>query len=212
MTKPALFLLTLFFFSMISCKKESEQNESNFDTSTIDSSDVNKTLIDPDPTDTIPAGQYVENSSNLQTAEIVRSFLKKEYKEDLDRNIIDEFSRKFIIYEYDLNDDGNKEILVGLRGSYFCGTGGCSQLILDKNGNMIADFSVSGFPIYIDNQKTNGWKNLILYSGRKNRLIKFDGKQYPSNPSMVSVYKSTPGEELPRALDFEKEPYPWFKF
>ena len=69
---------------------------------------------------------------------------------------------------------GKKEIFVGLTGSYFCGSGGCTQLILDDQGNLISTFSVSGYPVIIDINKTNGWKDLFIYSGSKNRIVKFD--------------------------------------
>lgn len=168
--------------------------------------------IDPDPTDSIPAERYGINSSNVQTADLVRLTLQDLYKSDLSKNFIDENSRKFIFFEFDLNEDGKKEIFVGLTGSYFCGSGGCTQLILDAQGNIISTFSVSGYPIIIDNNKTNGWRDLFIYSGSKNRIVKFDGKTYPSNPSVQPELKMIPGDGLTRALNFINEPYPWFKF
>jgi hypothetical protein len=83
---------------------------------------------------------------------------------------------------------------------------------LDNQGKVITQFSVSGNPIVIDSNKTNGWKDLFIYSGGKYRIVKFNGKTYPSNPSILQELKGTPSDGLPRALDFEKEPYAWFKF
>jgi hypothetical protein len=143
---------------------------------------------------------------------LVRLTLQDLYKDDLAKNFIQENSRIFIFFEYDLNEDGKKEIFVGLTGGYFCGSGGCTQLILDDQGNVISTFSVSGYPVIIDINKTNGWKDLIIYSGNKNRIVKFDGKTYPSNPSVLPELKLIPGDGLPRALNFINEPYPWFSF
>jgi hypothetical protein len=169
-------------------------------------------VYDPDPTDTIPGDQYGIHSSSKQTADLVRLTLQSLFKDDLVKNLVDETSRKFIFFEYDLNDDSKNEIFVGLTGSYFCGSGGCTQYILDNQGNVITKFTVAGYPVVIDNNKTKGWKDLIILSGGKNRVVKFDGKKYPANPSTQPELKVLPGDGLPRALNFVNEPYPWFKF
>jgi hypothetical protein len=102
--------------------------------------------------------------------------------------------------------------MVGFTGPYFCGSGGCTQMILDREGNVITQFTVSDYPVVIDNTKSNGWKDLFILSAGQYRIVKFDGKTYPSNPSMQPELKLLPGDGLPRALDFVNEPYPWIKF
>jgi hypothetical protein len=166
---------------------------------------------DPDPSDTIPGKRYGLNSSSKETADLVRTTLQDKFKSDLEKNLIDSFSRKFIFFEYDLNDDGMKEIFVGLTGPYFCGSGGCTIYLLDNQGNAITKFSVSR-DIVIDHKKTNGYKDLFIYSGGKFRIAKFNGKTYPSNPSILQALNVIPGDGLPRALNFVNEPYPWFTF
>jgi hypothetical protein len=213
MKKIVLSLISIAFFSLISCKKEVKSTDAASDTTSVVVDTLKaKEMVDPDPTDTIPADQYGIYSSNPKTADLVRLTIKDLYKDDLAKNIIDDYSKRFIFFEYDLNEDGNKEILVGFTGPYFCGTGGCTQLLLDSQGNVITTFSVSDYPVIIDTNKTNGWKDLFIYSGGKNRIVKFDGKKYPSNPSILPELKLIPGDGLPRALDFEHEPYAWFKF
>jgi hypothetical protein len=64
----------------------------------------------------------------------------------------------------------------------------------------------------VDNNKTNGWKDLFIQSDGKYRIVKFDGKKYPSNPSIQKALNVIPGDGLPRALNFVNEPYPWFRF
>lgn len=213
MKKAIITLAIVTFFGITSCKKEAKQEETPIDSTTVVVDTVKtEAMVDPDPTDTIPAGSYGINSSNLKTADLIRLTIKDLYKDDLAKNFIDDNSKKFIFFEYDLNEDGKKEILVGLTGGYFCGTGGCTQLLLDNQGNVITQFSVSGNSVVIDTNKTNGWKDLFIYSGSKYRIVKFNGKTYPSNPSILPELKVTPGDGLPRALDFEHEPYAWFKF
>lgn len=206
MKKSAFLFLILISFN--ACKNKSES------TKTINSLATEKKIevIDPDPSDSIPAELYGINSSNVETAQLVRLTLQEIYKEDLSKNSIDEISKKFIFFEFDLNEDEKKEIFVGLIGSYFCGSGGCTQYILDNKGIVISKFTVSDYPIVIDSNKSNGWRNLFIPSGGKNRILKFNGKSYPSNPSLEPELKEIPGDELPRALFFMNEPYPWFNF
>ena len=204
--------LCLMLIIFISCKKETNEQTQlpETDTVTIVTKEV---LTDPDPTDTISAEAYGINSSNTETAAIVRTFLQNTHASDLSKNLIDEYSRKFIFFEYDLNGDAKKEIFVGLNGPYFCGSGGCTQYILDAEGNKIAGFTVADYPVVIDTNKTNGWNDLFIPSNGKMRIITFDGKSYtPSNPSMAKELKVLPGDSLPRALNYLNEPYPWFKF
>jgi hypothetical protein len=214
MRKIVLSLIVIVFLGMTSCKKQIEDTNTVATDTTSVSVDTlqSQKMVDPDPTDTIPAEQYGINSSNPKTAYLVRLTIKNLYKDDLSKNIVNDYSKKFIFFEYDLNEDGKNEIFVGFTGPYFCGSGGCTQLLLDYQGNVITTFSVSDYPVIIDTNKTNGWKDLFIYSGGKNRIVKFDGKTYPSNPSVLPVLKLTPGDGLPRALDFEHDPYAWFKF
>lgn len=216
MTKQISILVLFLTISFISCKKETSESQATTDTIAVTkdtvSAKLKDSIIDPDPTDTIPAEKYGINSSNLKTANIVRLTLQSIYKDDLSKNTIDDYSKKFIFFEYDLNDDGKKEILVGLTGSYFCGSGGCTQFVLDNQGAVISKFTVADYPVVIDTDKSNGWKNLFIRSGGKNRIVKFDGKKYPSNPSLKPELKDIPEDDLQRALDFVNEPYAWFKF
>ena len=167
---------------------------------------------DPDPTDNTPGDQYNPNTTSKQTADLVRSVLQAQLKADLDKNLVDSLSRKFVFFEYDLNDDGQKEIFVGLTGPYFCGSGGCSPMLLDSQGKVITKFSVSEYPIVVDNAKTNGWKDLFIQSGAKHHILKFDGKKYPSNPSVQKALGTIPGDGLTRVLDFVNSSYPRFSF
>jgi hypothetical protein len=92
----------------------------------------------------------------------------------------------------DLNGDGTLDAVVILSTSYWCGTGGCTMLVLEgQPGNTFRRVSASSLvrpPVTVSNSKTNGWRDLILQvSGggmpAKTVALKFDGKQYPLNPS-----------------------------
>jgi hypothetical protein len=85
-------------------------------------------------------------------------------------------------------------------------------MILDDQGKPITQFSVSDYPIAVSGSKSKGWKDLYIMSAGKYHILKFDGKKYPSNPSVQPVSKFIPGDGLPRLLDIEHEAYPWFNF
>ena len=217
MNKNYLVIATFFLAGTFACN--SEEKKETTDTVTVESVTITEEKsapepppsFDPDPTDTIPGDSYGINSISKQTADLVRLTLQDLHKEDLKKGIIDSFGRRFIFFEYDLNEDGKKEIFVGLRGSFFCGSGGCTTYLLDNQGNVITKFSVSR-DIVIDNNKTKGYKDLFIYSGGKFRIVKFNGNTYPSNPSTLPALNVVPGDNLPRALNFVSEPYPWFTF
>ena len=214
MKSQVLILCASMILFICGCNNTSTNNGGQQDTTTADTTHTPAApaVADPDPTDTIPGDRYGINSSSTHTADLVRLTLRDLFKADLEGNLIDSISRKFIFFEYDLNDDGRKEIFVGLIGSYFCGSGGCTQFLFDDQGNVITRFTVADYPVVIDTHKTNGWNDLFIHSGSKDRVVQFDGKKYPSNPSTLPALKTLPGDSLPRALNFTNEPYPWFTF
>lgn len=178
----------------------------------VDSVGTDSSEIDPDTTDQIAADQYLIEAVSSKTAATVRASLLRLYGEDLKLGIVDSLSRRFIFFEHDLNADGTKEIFVGLTGPYFCGSGGCTQLLLDQEGVVISKFTVSDYPLVIDEERTNAWKDLFLRSDGDYRRAKFDGTKYPSNPSLLPKLEILPGDGLARALDWENDHYPWFRF
>jgi len=167
---------------------------------------------DPDSTDQIPGDQYLIDAMSQETAAKVRARLESVLAEDLKLGIVDSLSRRFIFLEYDLDGDAAKEIFVGLTGPYFCGSGGCTQYILKDDGEVLTKFTVSDYPVVIAPDKTNGWSDLYIQSGGDYRVVKFDGKTYPSNPSILPKLGMIPGDGLPRILDFMNDNYPRFSF
>ena len=78
-------------------------------------------------------------------------------------------------------------------GANWCGSGGCSCLILARDGSsysVITQTSVTQLPIRVLSTKTNGWHDLAvsvagggIQPGYEARL-RFDGRTYPSNPTV----------------------------
>lgn len=131
------------------------------------------------------------------------------FKEDLEKGFIDSLGRQFKYSLFDLNQDGSHEIFVGLTSSFFCGSGGCTILLVTGQGDLITKFTVVDYPLYVDPNRSNGWNNLVMYSGKQNRLVKFNGQKYPSNPSILEVYTGNV-DMLTKLLDWEiQESYPF---
>jgi hypothetical protein len=91
----------------------------------------------------------------------------------------------------DLNGDGVRDAIVIFTGSYWCGSGGCTMKVFAGRGRAFRLVSTSTLirpPITVSDQKTNGWRDLIVeVSGGgmkpKKVALKFNGKEYPLNPS-----------------------------
>lgn len=219
MKNPFILLISIgCIFS--ACQSGNENKKPKEDSLITESADptvknsplMGDTLTDPDTTDTIPREAYDPSSYRQEAVEVAKAALKEMNKADLAKNLIDSASRKFTLFEIDLNDDQKNEIFVGLIGPYFCGSGGCTTLLLQSDGSLISRFTVTGYPIIIAKEKTRGWKNLILSSDGEYRLVNYDGKKYPGNPSVQPVYENKPADDLTRALDIERKAYPRFDY
>lgn len=116
--------------------------------------------------------------------EAIITYLKTNY------NDASETSRHFIYNAVDLNDDGKDEYLVGLIGSDWCGSGGCTVLILDKNFKLNTRITVVEYPVYVGapggKEVTKGFANIYIQN-RDGSVAKmaWNGKKYPTNPSVA---------------------------
>lgn len=142
----------------------------------------------------------------------IRNALRNDLLKD-DLNVMTEDQRRFTYAEYDLNDDGKMEYFVGFpKNSYFCGSGGCTFYLLSHTeGQVITRFTVTDPPFIVLKSKTNGWRDLVVYSDGALRKLTYNGTKYPSNPSVAPKYNETPGDGLPRLLDFDL-PLPVYSF
>ena len=205
---------------MFSCeqKKTSEKKEDTKSTTeikSVDKSVESKTqknkLVDPDPDDGVPPERYSPHNSNIEVAAKIRNFLTENLLKD-DLKLMTKDQRKFQYEEVDLNGDGENEYLVGFKNSYFCGSGGCTYYLLHNDGSVITVFTVAHAPfIALIVSKTNGWKDLLVKSDGSLRHLKFDGKTYPANPSVVQKFIGIPSDDAYRLL-WDEYPIPTFKF
>lgn len=197
-----LFLaFTLAVLSSCNNKKEIEVTEVKTDSISVDT-----------PVEVKDTVQYKESTNNPKTVDLVRTVLQnKIFKADTAS--IDAKNRKFIIDEIDLNNDGKKEIFVGFNGMDFCGNAGCDAYLLSHEGDVISKFTIVQYPIVISDSKSkDNWQDLIITSRGVDYLVKWNGKKYPSNPSMEPKYTGKINDNNQRVLWNDKTPYPWFKF
>ncbi|TFV95842.1 hypothetical protein E4S40_06360 [Algoriphagus kandeliae] len=185
------FRFLLAFSILLGCKSSSSVEEIASEISILE-------VVSDSTREEIPISQgdqeKIEQLINLKIQDL--------FKEDLAGDFLDSLDRRYMYYQVDLNEDGISEILVGMTGPFFCGSGGCTLLLLSDQGDFITQFSVVKYPVFVDNESSNGWKNLILYSGGKNRLVQFDGETYPSNPSILPVFERDV-DNLKKLLDWE---------
>ncbi|WP_425448275.1 hypothetical protein [Dethiothermospora halolimnae] len=122
-----------------------------------------------------------ERDLKLEKA-LIREFKLYEYKDNI----------RYYYNKVDLNGDGKDEIFVYLVGPIVCGTGGCSAVIYREEDDeyiLLSKFSLVNNPVIISNNKTNGYKDIIMHvagGGVKSfyAFLKYDGNTYPSNPSV----------------------------
>lgn len=127
---------------------------------------------------------FAQTESPEETAKIQKFLAAKYPKEDAD-------GRKFMYASVDLNDDGKNEYIVGLVGPSFCGSGGCTMLVLNNAFKQTTAVTVVDYPIYIgfpgSKEVTKKYSNLYVYSKGKGYVkLSWSGTKYgPSNASMA---------------------------
>lgn len=92
----------------------------------------------------------------------------------------------------DLNADGREDAVVLLSGNEWCGSGGCTMLVLKGEEaeayTLVSRSTVTRAPIRVAASASNGWKDLIVSTrGLDDALMAFDGSGYPGNPSVQSA-------------------------
>ena len=88
----------------------------------------------------------------------------------------------------DLNGDGIDDGIVIARGLTWCGSGGCTLLVFKGTTSgfrFVSRSTMLETPVRLSTTTVKGWKTLIVRTHEKGDvLLKFDGKQYPLDPSL----------------------------
>ena len=91
---------------------------------------------------------------------------------------------------YDLNGDGDEELLVQLD---WCGSGGCTLLVFEnheKEWRFNSRMTLVQSPIMLGQQTSHGWRDLIFNVGGGGttpgqHVMQYTGVSYPINPSLA---------------------------
>jgi hypothetical protein len=108
------------------------------------------------------------------------------------------YARAFV----DLDGDGRNEVVVHVMGSLWCGSGGCTTLILASKGasyDVISKITVNRAPIRLLETRSQGWHSIAVEVRGGEAELRFDGKSYPGNPTVPPARplpKGAPGRVL----------------
>ncbi|MCF8382323.1 MAG: META domain-containing protein [Chlorobium sp.] len=106
---------------------------------------------------------------------------------DYTGEIVGDLKAHYAYEGVDLNGDGREEVLVYLMGSFFCGTGGCTLLVLRKAREggyaVVSDFPITQLPVIVSPGKSNGWNDIWRMEsggGGEASYVRhsFDGRRY----------------------------------
>jgi hypothetical protein len=125
------------------------------------------------------------------------SFLQN-YPESLDAKNVE--ASRYVAAFVHLRDDNSQQVIVYLIGRVWCGTGGCTALILvpkDSSYTVLTEMSVVQQPIRVLETRSNGWYDLgVWVEGGGVRpgyeaKMSFDGKSYQDNPTVRPAQRLT---------------------
>ena len=146
----------------------------------------------------------------------LRTFLQGYVGDVTDEVTATRYSSAFV----KLSDDGAQEAIVYLTSDGWCGSGGCTALILAPQGSsyrVITKTTITRLPIRVLASKSHGWHDLGVWvqgggirAGYEAKLL-FDGKTYPGNPSTPPARRTTgkaPGKVIMSLTTEDKPLYP----
>jgi len=128
--------------------------------------------------------------------------LRKFLQDYVKRRLVDGKTTRYLYAFVDLSGNGKQEIVTYITGDSWCGSGGCTTLVLapqDSSYRIVTRIPITGLPIRILAAKSNGWHDLGVWvqgggiqPGYEAELS-FDGKSYPTNPSRLPARRLTDG-------------------
>lgn len=121
----------------------------------------------------------------------VKDYITTKFLTEADLRAISEEDRKFELYKVDLNSDGSEEVFVNFGTSYFCGSGGCTILLLSDKLELITKFSPTQ-TLFIGKEIENSWAILLTRADGDWKKLIYESGTYPSNPTMVEIATDLP--------------------
>ncbi len=105
----------------------------------------------------------------------------------------DDKTARYLAAFVDLRDDGTKQALVYLTNQHYCGSGGCSMLILTPRRSsyeVVSSITIAWPPVRVLKTKSHGWHDIAVWvqgggiQPGYEAVLSFDGKRYPNNPTV----------------------------
>jgi hypothetical protein len=93
-----------------------------------------------------------------------------------------------------LSGQGRSEVVVRLSGGGWCGSGGCTTLVLaDERGafKLVSKITITQLPIRVLDTRSHGWRDLGVTVGGGGiqkafeATLSYDGRTYTANPSAL---------------------------
>jgi hypothetical protein len=154
-------------------------------------------------------GQAAPKQSDVRLKQFLQMYLKDP------RGRTDSTTR-YAFKHVDLDGDDEEETIVYLTGGGWCGSGGCTLLVLEAIGSsysVIGRTTIVHMPIRVLQTRTNGWRDLGVWVAGGGRpgyeaVLPFDGRTYASNPSVPPAHpvRALAAGDLLFALDTEGKP------
>ena len=135
-----------------------------------------------------PSIEYAQGTTDEAIAIKIKHYLTTDYLKN-DIKFMSKEDRKFQFQTVDLNNDGQQEIFINFITPYFCGSGGCTLLLLDNDWKTITRFTVTSTPIMIEPNKEQKWAVLLVKDNGVWKDLLYKNGKYPSNPSLLSKSK-----------------------
>ena len=157
------------------------------------------------------ATDYAKKSVDDELADKVKNYITTTFLTEADLRAITQDQRHFQLYKIDVNNDGNEEVFVNFATSYFCGTGGCTVLLLDSNLKLITRFSPTR-TLYDEKKAENEWRILLTQTEGDWRKLVFENGTYPSNPTMVERTNDETEEHAEIMFDADKSKQKTYSF
>ena len=145
----------------------------------------------------------------------VREFLQKCLR-DPHASLEDEKTTRYSAAFVDLNDDGKPEVIAYITGRDWCGSGGCTTLVLVPKGSsyrVVARLTITRPPIRVLRAKSHGWRDIGVWMqgggiqpGYEANLF-FNGKTYRGRdkatlrPSTRLTQRVLPGKTVIAGTD-----------
>jgi hypothetical protein len=147
-----------------------------------------------------------QRHSSAGTADLfLRKFLRTYLKDSV---LGEDKTTRYSSATVDLGGNRVRETVVYVSGQYWCGSGGCTLLVLKSKGTsyeVVGRTSITRLPIRVLAGKTNGWRDIGvrvqgggIQPGYEAQLS-FDGTSYPRNPTIPPA-KRIPGRTPGRVL------------